>query len=82
MDYQAVAAPVEVTLSGNNRDSVAWVAEKVKAYMCSLNEDLQWVHSTYDNVQSVVDVTLVPEAAAQQGVNRTSLALSSCIPMA
>ncbi|MBQ0016233.1 MAG: efflux RND transporter permease subunit, partial [Bacteroidales bacterium] len=76
MDYQAVDAPVVVMFSGDNRDSVAWAAEKVKAYMCSLDEDLQWVHSTYDNVQSVVDVTLIPEAAAQQGVNRTSLALS------
>ena len=76
MDYQAVTAPVAVTLTGPEYEELIPVADSVRKYMYSLGHLLKWVHSDSDDCLASVDVTLDPEEAARLGVNRTLMSLS------
>ncbi len=76
MDYQAVDAPVVITLKGPDRDALVSTAEDIKKHMCSMSEDLKWVHSTADDFIPSVRVDLDEDEAARLGVNKTMLALS------
>ena len=76
MDYQAVTSPVAVIIKGPDQEALVPVAEKIKAYMYSMNDILKWIHSDSDDYVPSVDITLEPEEAARLGVNKTMLSLS------
>lgn len=72
MDYQVANNPVEIYLQGDDLDEMALYADSLKAYMDSM-EELQWVHSDYDEYKSVVRVRLKEEEAGRYGVTQTLL---------
>ena len=76
MDYQAVNAPVEVIVKGENHDSLIAVADRIKSYMYTMSDILKWIHSDNDGYVSTVSINLDPDEAARLGVNRTMLSLS------
>ena len=75
MDYQAVSTPVEVYVFGDDYAETAPVAQQIKDYMLSLDHELRWVHTDYDEVLSSVKVTMKPEECARLGITKTILSL-------
>lgn len=77
MDYQAVAAPVEVKVSGQDYSQIRPVADSIKNFMyCHLDDRLQWIHTSSEGVSSFVDVRLDPDESSRLGVNRLMLSMS------
>lgn len=77
MDYQAVAAPVEVKVSGQDYSQIRPVADSIKNFMyCHLDDRLQWIHTSSEGVSSFVDVKLDPDESSRLGVNRLMLSMS------
>lgn len=77
MDYQAVAAPVEVKVSGQDYAKIRPVADSIKNFMyCHLDDKLQWIHTSSEGVSSFVDVELDPDESSRLGVNRLMLSMS------
>lgn len=76
IDYQAVDAPVIVTLRGEERDELLAAAEKIKRYMMSMDSELMWVHSTADQFEPIVKVNPDPDESARLGINEAMLSLS------
>lgn len=75
MDYQAVNTPIEVLVYGNDYDETAPVAQQIKDYMLSLDDELRWVHSDYDEFTPSVGVTMKPEECARLGITKGVLSL-------
>ena len=75
MDYQAVTTPVEIQVYGDDREKTAPVAQKIKDYMLTLDKELRWVHSDYDEFTPGVKVTMKPEECARLGVTKSILSL-------
>lgn len=76
MDYQAVDAPVVITLKGKDRDELTAAAQEIKRHMCSMSDELKWVHSTADDFAPSVVIDLDEDEAARLGINKTVLSLS------
>lgn len=77
MDYQAVSAPVEVKVSGQDYAKIRPVADSIKNFMyCHLDDKLQWIHTSSEGVSSFVDVELDPDESSRLGVNRLMLSMS------
>ncbi len=77
MDYQAVSAPVEVKISGSDYAVIQSVADSIKHFMyCSLDDRLQWIHTSGEGMSSFVEVRLDPDESSRLGVNRSMLSLS------
>jgi len=75
MDYQAVDAPVIITLKGASREQMMPAADSIKKYMASMDTRLKWVHSTGDNFRPTVNIDLKPEESSTMGVNKGVLSL-------
>lgn len=75
MDYQAVDAPVMVTLRGEDRDALQEPAEQIQAWLSARNDEMKWVHREGDDFETALQVELDPEEAARLGVNRSLLSL-------
>lgn len=76
MDYQAVAAPVEVKVSGGDFYTLQNVADSIKSFMYTLDNQLQWIHSDCEGTTAYIDVGLEPDEASRLGVNKTLMSLS------
>ena len=76
MDYQDVEAPVMITLTGNDRESMYDIADKIRTYMFTLDDQVQWVHSSTDDSKPSVHVDLDNQEAARLGVNKAMLSLA------
>lgn len=76
IDYQAVDAPVTITLKGEDRREMLSAAEKIKRYMMSMNSELMWVHSTSDQFEPVVEIIPDPDESARLGINEAMLSLA------
>ena len=76
MDYQAVDAPVVISLKGNDREALAGVARQICDYMHSMSGDLKWVHSTADDCVPSVNIEMDADEATRLGVNKALLSLS------
>lgn len=76
MDYQAVDAPIVVTLRGKDRDSLLTAAQEIKKYMCSMDTELKWVHSTADDYAPSVRIDMDGDEASRLGVNKTMLSFA------
>ena len=75
MDYQAVSTPVEVYVYGDDYTKTAPVAQQIKDYMLTLDNELRWVHSDYDEFLPSVKVTMKPEECARLGITKGVLSL-------
>jgi multidrug efflux pump subunit AcrB len=78
LDFQAVDAPIEVRLIGENTVSLKVQAEKIESYMKSLDECL-WVRTSFDAPVYGVKIELDPNESSRLGINKTlvSLGISS-----
>lgn len=75
MDYQAVTTPVEVYVYGDDYASTSQVAQQIKDYMLTMDDELRWVHSDYDEFVPSVKVTMKPEECARLGITKGLLSL-------
>jgi multidrug efflux pump subunit AcrB len=75
LDYQAVSTPVEVYVYGKDYTKTAPVAQQIKDYMLTLDKELRWVHTDYDELLSSVKVTMKPEECARLGLTKGVLSL-------
>lgn len=76
MDYQAVAAPVEITVKGADFYTLQPIADTIKHFLYTMDDKLQWIHSDCEGMASFVDVDLDPDEAARLGINRSLLSMS------
>ncbi len=76
MDYQAVSAPVEVTVKGGDFHTLQPVADSIRHFLYSMDDKLQWIHSDCDGIASFVKIEPDPDEAARLGVNRSLLSMS------
>ena len=75
LDYQAVSTPVEIFVFGDDYNQTVPVAQQIKDYMLTLDHELRWVHSDYDEVLPSVKVTMKPEESARLGITKSLLSL-------
>ncbi len=75
LDYQAVPTPVEVYVVGDDYALTVPVAQQIKDYMLTLDDELRWVHTDYDEFVPSVKVTLKPEECARLGLTKGILSL-------
>lgn len=75
LDYQAVSTPVEIYVYGDDYEKTAPVAQQIKDYMLTLDKELRWVHTDYDEQLSSVKVTMKPEECARLGLTKGVLSL-------
>lgn len=77
LDYQAVTAPVMVTLKGGTSEEMYPLADAIKIFMMEkMERTLKWVHTDNDKSMATISVDLDPEEASRLGVNRALLSLS------
>ncbi len=76
LDYQAVSTPVEIFVFGDDYTQTAPVAQQIKDYMLTLDNELRWVHSDYDEFLPSVKVTMKPEECARLGITKSLLSLN------
>jgi len=75
MDYQAVSTPVEVYVYGDDYTKTVPIAQQIKDYMLTLDRELRWVHTDYDEFLPSVKVTMKPEECARLGLTKGVLSL-------
>ncbi len=75
LDYQAAATPVEVYVYGDDYAVTSEVATKIKNYMLSLDDELRWVHTDYDEFVPTMRITMKPEECAKLGITKGLLSL-------
>ena len=75
LDYQAVPTPVEVYVVGDDYAKTAPVAQQIKDYMLTLDNELRWVHTDYDEFVPSVKVTMKPEECARLGLTKGLLSI-------
>jgi multidrug efflux pump subunit AcrB len=75
LDMQSTAAPIEVRISGNNKDSLIRVAERVKLLM-QQNKDIIWARTDYLNPRQGVTVDINNELANRLGLTKGIVASS------
>ena len=75
MDYQAVSTPVEIHVFGDDYTKTAPIAQQIKDYMLTLDKELRWVHTDYDEFLPSVKVTMKPEECARLGLTKGVLSL-------
>ena len=76
MDYQVVEAPVCVSLYGDDRKALIEPAQKISAYLASLNTQTHWVHSDADDFAPEVELVLDRDEASRLGVSKAVLSLN------
>lgn len=76
MDYQASPSPVSIVFSSTDRMQIVEPAMKVSAFLFSLSDKTQWVHSDMDGWSPSVEVMLDADEASGLGVSGTLMSLS------
>jgi multidrug efflux pump subunit AcrB len=78
LDFQAVDAPVEIRLIGEDIESLKTQAEKISGYLQSLDE-CSWVRTSFDTPVQGAKIELDPDETSRLGINKTlvSLGISS-----
>jgi len=76
MDYQAVDAPVIITLKGDDRCDLEAPADSIRKFMASMDRHLKWVHSTNDDFRPTVNISLDGDESSVLGVGKGLVSLS------
>lgn len=74
MDYQAVLAPIEFYVKGDNYADIAIVRDSLLRLM-KQNPNLFYVHSDYDETEEIVDVVLKTDVANRLGISQSTLSV-------
>ena len=74
MDYQAVLAPIEFYVKGDNYGDIATVRDTLLRLM-KQNPNLFYVHSDYDETEKIVDVILKTDVANRLGITQSTLSI-------
>jgi len=74
LDFQAVDAPIEIRLIGDEIDSLKTQAEKISAYLQSLDE-CAWVRTSFDLPITGARVELDLDETSRLGINKTLVSL-------
>ena len=74
LDFQAVDAPIEVRLIGDNIDSLKTQAEKISNYLQTLNE-CSWVRTSFDSPVINASIELNSDETSRLGINKTLVSL-------
>lgn len=74
MDYQAVLAPVEFYVKGDDYNEIATVRDSLLRLM-KQNPNLFYVHSDYDETEEMVDVVLKTDVANRLGITQSTLSI-------
>ncbi|MDR1763060.1 MAG: efflux RND transporter permease subunit [Dysgonamonadaceae bacterium] len=74
LDFQAVDAPIEIRLIGEDIDSLKTQSEKISAYLQSLEECL-WVRTSFDSPVQGVKIDLDLDETSRLGINKTLVSL-------
>lgn len=74
MDYQAIAAPVEIYLKAETYEQMEAVKDSLIGYM-RCNPNLYYVHSDYDETTEIVDVQLDTDEANRLGITQAMLSV-------
>lgn len=77
MDFLNVPT-FEYRFYGENLDSIHFAAERLMAELRQMPE-LEWVHTDFDDLHPIVDISLDPVACAQLGINRTTAQLQMAL---
>ena len=75
LDYQSVAAPIEVRFYGENMEDLKNQSEKLIAYLNTLDECLR-VRTDFENPLPGAKVVLDPVEAGRLGINRTLVSMN------
>ena len=76
MDYQGVSAPIIVNLTADHREDLVEPAQKITAFLQSMDKETQWVHMDVNDFAPSVDVILDADEAARLGVSRALVSLT------
>lgn len=76
LDYQAVANPIEVFVYGDDYQAMSEVSERIRDYMSSLDEELRWVHSDYDEFINTSRIVMKSDECSMLGISKGMLSLS------
>jgi multidrug efflux pump subunit AcrB len=74
LDFQAVDAPVEVRLIGDDMAELKKQGEKLVSYFNSLDKTM-WVRTSFDGVQPCARIELDPVEAGRLGINKAFAAM-------
>ena len=74
MDYQAVMAPIEFYVKGDNYGDIAIVRDSLLKLL-KQNPKLFFVHSDYDQTEEMVDVVLKTDVANRLGITQSTLSV-------
>lgn len=75
LDFQSVAAPIEVRLSGENIEALKTEADKLMAYFNTIDECL-YVRTDFGNMLPGARIELNPVEAGRLGINKTLTAMN------
>ena len=75
MDYQATPTPLEVRIEGETYEQMQPIADSIRQFMLTMDDQLQCVSSTSDGFISSIGIDMDPDEAARMGINRTMLSL-------
>lgn len=75
IDYQAVPNPIEVRFTGEDREALQAQADKLMAYMRTLPDKMQWVHSDCDGTLPCINIELRPDEATRLGITKSMLSM-------
>jgi len=78
LDFQAVDAPIEIRLTGENIESLKTEAEKICNYLKTIDE-CSWVRTSFNNPVQYAKIELDLDKTSRLGINKTfvSLGISS-----
>ncbi|MDR1518353.1 MAG: efflux RND transporter permease subunit [Dysgonamonadaceae bacterium] len=74
LDFQAIEAPIEVRLSGDDIDSLKTQAEKITDYLQSLDECM-WVRTSFDAPVQAARIDLDLDETSRLGINKAIVSL-------
>lgn len=75
LDLQSVTAPIEVRFSGENREELQAEADKLTAYLNTMDECLR-VRTDFGDMLPGARIALNPVEAGRLGISKTSTAMS------
>lgn len=75
MNYQIAKNPIEVRFSGDDPQQLRNEADKLVAYMHTLDNELRWIHTDWDGYAPMINIDLDQAEAARLGITKSMLAL-------
>ena len=75
IDYQAVKNPIEVRFTGDSIQKLREEADKLVAYLHTMDNELSWIHTDFDGYQPCTKIDLDQLEASRLGITKSMLAV-------